>query len=153
MDEAQLAGLQLYQVIELMAPLSEQATPTMWPQTWGWLLVASIVAGLVLAVYIKRRKRAQKFAHRKAAIKQIQQLEADFSALQISAILKRCVLHEAPRQQIASLSSSQWIAFLNRHAPEHVQFNNFYTLNYAAKGFDRTQLKVTAVAWINGFTL
>lgn len=151
MNEQELDGLELYQVIDLMTGLAEQAPPSMWPQTWGWA-VLGVVCLLAFAVVIyKRRQRNKRLAHRFAAIDEIKALNQDFSALQISAILKRCVLHEVPRNEISRLTSQEWQTYLNDNAPQHIQFADFYQLAYQNQQLDREKLKQHAVAWINGF--
>ena len=151
MDESQLDGLELYQVMDLMSPLTPYQDISMWPATTGWaILGATIVLGVALALYL-RHKRAKQRQHRTDAIVQISQLDERGCALQISAIMKRCALHDFSREQVASLTAQQWQAFLNERAPENVYFDDFYDLQYNNDGYDSASLKADAIAWIKHY--
>jgi hypothetical protein len=93
-----------------------------WPLAPGWYVVGG--AALALAVWAGWRwwQHWQAAAYRRAALAELQQLKirtADnvqrVTALQeLPALVKRTALMAFPRQQVASLSSTAWLEFLDR---------------------------------------
>jgi uncharacterized protein DUF4381 len=93
-----------------------------WPPAPGWYVLGG--AALVLAAWAGWRgwRYWQAAAYRRAALSELQQLKtrtADnvqrVSALQeLPALVKRTALVAFPRQEVASLSSTAWLEFLDR---------------------------------------
>ncbi|MDE1993588.1 MAG: DUF4381 domain-containing protein [Rhizobiaceae bacterium] len=99
--------------------------PVPWtPQTWGWALVAAIIAialAIALLMWIKRYHAA---AYRREAIAQLPAIGAKIhdpltrldGIHDLSALLKRVALAEYSRDHVASLSGPDWAKFLNDHS-------------------------------------
>jgi hypothetical protein len=93
-----------------------------WPLAPGWYVVGGVA--LVLAAWASWRwwRHWQAAAYRRAALAELQQLKtrtADnaqrVAALQeLPALVKRTALVAFPRQEVASLSSTAWLQFLDR---------------------------------------
>jgi hypothetical protein len=151
MTEAELEGLELYEVMALMADLAAGESISMWPSTWGWgaLLVISVL--IVLGGWCWRRQTERKLQHRFTAVQAIESLDDHCSILAISAVLKRCALHDFERQQIASLTGQQWQKFLNKHAPSGVKFDDFNALHYGPNSSDIKRIKENAIVWLRGY--
>lgn len=88
----------------------------LWPPAPGWwILLAGVVAmavifaGMIIARY-------QRNAYRRAALAALDNAEAG----DISTILKRAALAAWPRTEVASLTGSDWLAFLDRTARSDV---------------------------------
>ncbi|MDQ9093182.1 DUF4381 domain-containing protein [Pseudoalteromonas haloplanktis] len=151
MNEAELEGLELYQVMDLMADLTPSEEISMMPQTWGWAVLAGIIIVAALLFWYWQRRRALKNQHRRFAISSIESLDDNCSALDISTILKRCALHDFNRQEVAALTGQQWQTFLNHHAPEGVEFDDFNQLHYHGEPFNVAALKSNAIKWLSGY--
>lgn len=140
-----LTGLELYQLMALITPVSQPEPISWYPQTLGWLAVPI----LVLVVYFLKKwlthRRFIKRQHRFYAIELINTLSVDFTALTISSILKRCALYDYQRADIASLTGDDWAAFLNQQATGIAHFKNFN--HYQKNELDK--LKQTAIDWLN----
>lgn len=87
-----------------------------WPPAPGWwILAAAFLAALaILATMAVRRYRRN--AYRRAALAELAAINvADpTSGVSISAVLKRVALVAYPRSEVASLTGSAWLAFLDR---------------------------------------
>lgn len=101
--------------IHLPAPVS------FWPPAPGWWLLAGLlVLLLIAAVWWWRRYR--RTAYRRAALKELQQLQqalqqgqADTPILiELSILLRRVAISRYGRQQVAALNGKDWLAFLDR---------------------------------------
>lgn len=148
MDNNDLQGLEVYQLYELMEPLADPEPVSMMPQGPGWWLVAAAVLVLVLAALTFWLCRRHKNRFRHYAILEIDALPPDYNPLQVSAILKRCLMTQVPRQQVASLTGQQWCDYLNNCVANKVQFHDFYFLTDA---FDREQLRRDAKYWLTHY--
>jgi hypothetical protein len=90
-----------------------------WPPALGWwILAATLLAALgILAGAAVRRHRRN--AYRRAALAELGALgpvSDAAGAAAVSAILKRTALVAYPRADVASLTGSGWLAFLDRTA-------------------------------------
>lgn len=88
-----------------------------WPPAPGWwiLAAAALAASALLAGIAVRRYRQN--AYRRAALAELAAIHAVTSAASaaaISAILKRATLVAYPRAEVASLTGSAWLTFLDR---------------------------------------
>ncbi|MBZ9656353.1 DUF4381 domain-containing protein [Phyllobacterium lublinensis] len=92
------------------------------PQTWGWVLVAILLLALIVVAYWHwlRRRRANRY--RREALELLDQLESDGDEATISAevpkIVKRVALAAWDRNEVASRSGSEWVAFLQNSLPD-----------------------------------
>ena len=93
-----------------------------WPPAPGWVVVAGIL--FVLAVWLTWHawRRWQAAAYRRAALAEWQQLKTQATdprqreaALQrLPELIKRTALAAFPREEVAPLSGSAWLRFLDR---------------------------------------
>jgi hypothetical protein len=88
-----------------------------WPPAPGWwiLAAAALVASALLAWIALRRHRRN--AYRRAALAELAAggaLANPTNAATVSAVLKRATLVAYPRAEVASLTGSAWLAFLDR---------------------------------------
>lgn len=92
-----------------------------WPPAPGWwlllLLVVALTAGILAWLRLRMRYRL-----RKASMAQLERIlteyqrEADTAELtkQLSTLLRRVALSRYPRADVASLTGSAWLAFLDK---------------------------------------
>jgi hypothetical protein len=95
-----------------------------WPPAPGWFVVGGVV--LVLAVWIACRawKHWQAAAYRRTALAEWQLLKAQaadprqcaVALRQLPELVKRTALAAFPREDVASLSGTAWLRFLDRTA-------------------------------------
>mgnify|MGYP003677200579 CR=1 FL=1 len=114
-----LTGLNLVELYDRLVMPEAPAPVSMWPQTAGWIWVALgllIVGGLAIWKVAAWR---QATAYRRAAIKELHLAGDDPAA--IATVLRRTALSGFPREAVAGLYGSAWLAFLDGVA-EHVQF-------------------------------
>ena len=113
-----LDGLNLVELLDLLAPPPEPIRVAMVPQTTGWIVLGGVVALLLLwgAVTLSRRYRAN--AYRRAALAELNALARDGEdPAQIAVLLRRTALVAYPRGQVASLHGDNWLGFLDAHFP------------------------------------
>src|SRR5262245_21438605 len=92
-----------------------------WPPAPGWYVVGGVVLILVVWAGWRWWKHWQAAAYRRAALTELQQLKMRtidnvqrVPALQaLPALVKRTALVAFPRQEVASLSSTAWLEFLD----------------------------------------
>lgn len=91
-----------------------------WPPALGWwllLLLLVVVPLLIWAVRAWRRRGQLK----RDALTELQQIETQFNEQQnpqqllmmLSALLRRIAISRYPHNEVASLTGSDWLAFLN----------------------------------------
>jgi hypothetical protein len=82
----------------------------LWPPAPGWWIVAAagLATAAILALAAVARHRRN--AYRREAVRQLDTVDPGG----ISAILKRTALAAWPREQVAALSGTAWLAFLDR---------------------------------------
>lgn len=92
------------------------------PLAPGWKIVALIILGLVLWQLFVQIKKYQANAYRRMALRQLAQLNSDYSnslldqrhyLQQLRQLLKATALQGYPRSAVASLNGRQWIAYLD----------------------------------------
>jgi len=92
-----------------------------WPPAPGWwLLAVLVVLLLVLAGWLWKRYR--RMAYRRAALLELQQLRQALAHGQedtpiivgLSILLRRVAISRYGRQQVAALSGTAWLEFLDR---------------------------------------
>ncbi|MDO3388477.1 DUF4381 domain-containing protein [Gilvimarinus sp. SDUM040013] len=146
MDAEELDGLEVYQLFDRMEPLAPIEPISMMPTEPGWWVLGGVIlVTFVLIFWLKRRVRYQN-RHRYLAIEALNQLPEDYDPLQVSAILKRCVLTQVPRVQVASLYGQAWSDYLNACLDGEAKFEDFYALK--SQSFDRALLRRNASYWL-----
>ncbi|KPC55359.1 DUF4381 domain-containing protein [Amantichitinum ursilacus] len=108
----------------VLAQLQNAAMPApvpYTPQTWGWAVLAALLV-IVLAWLVWRCiRRYRALAWRRAALAELRQIETEWQHSQpealrrLPALVKRVALQTAPRAQVASLSGTAWLAWLDGH--------------------------------------
>lgn len=97
--------------------------PVSWmPQTWGWALLAAILAMIMagLIIHLARRYRANAYRREALALlggmesKLLDPSQREQALRDLAVILKRTALASSPRKNIASLSGAAWVAFLEK---------------------------------------
>ncbi|MEO8937240.1 MAG: DUF4381 domain-containing protein [Burkholderiaceae bacterium] len=96
------------------------AAPAFWPPAPGWWVVAALLVLLIggAAFFGWRRHRVR--ARERRGMRTLVALEAGFRAdrtperlASISALLRQIALARFPRRQVASLTGSAWLRFLD----------------------------------------
>jgi len=107
-----------------------------WPPAIGWWILPIIIALLGYGIYkfIQLKKQQQKTAYRKMALKELSQIKSEFinqpASMEclraISHLLRRIALSYLPREDVASLTGTQWVSQLN-HLAQEATFTNTHT--------------------------
>ncbi|PZM11223.1 DUF4381 domain-containing protein [Rhizobium tubonense] len=96
--------------------------PISWfPQTWGWLVVALMLAAAALFLFLRWFRDYRANRYRREALAELEALEGEIRdlatrrhALQsLAVLLKRVALAAWPRADVASLSGGAWVQFLH----------------------------------------
>ncbi|MFY2826685.1 DUF4381 domain-containing protein [Ruegeria sp. MALMAid1280] len=104
----------LVELLDMLEPAPAHAPIPMTPQTWGWAVLALLVATAVCCgVYLYRRHRKAN-AYRRCALADLQ--AADNDVAKIAEVLRRTALAAFPRDQVAGLHGTDWIIFLKQTA-------------------------------------
>lgn len=85
-----------------------------WPPTPGWVIVLAALALAVLALLLKGFMRWQANRYRREALRVLD--DPATKPTEWSALLKRTALSIWPRDEVAHLTGSEWLAFLDRTA-------------------------------------
>jgi Ca-activated chloride channel family protein len=102
----------LVDLIDQLVPPPEPPAISMMPQTWGWIILAACLLVAVLIVFWRWRTRYLAIAYQREALAA---LRADGSNPQtVALVLRRCALAAFPRSDVAGLSGTEWLAFLDR---------------------------------------
>lgn len=101
-----------------------QPPPVSWmPQTWGWAVLALILAALALFALLRWRRHWLANRYRRDALAELALIESDLGdpAARVEALaampelLKRVALAAWRRPAVARLSGGEWLAFLRAH--------------------------------------
>ncbi|MDH3621929.1 MAG: DUF4381 domain-containing protein [Gammaproteobacteria bacterium] len=96
-----------------------------WPLAPGWWGVI-VITGVILAIVLWRMfLRWQANAPRRHAMRELARCEAEYLVhrdpvtlgKQLSELLRRGMLAYAPREEVAGLTGSEWLAWLDRGMP------------------------------------
>lgn len=102
-------GKSLVDLLDMLEPAPVPEPITMMPQTWGWLVLAVLLIGLISlgARAFLRHRHAN--AYRRAALSE---LTPDASPAKTAEILRRTALAAYPRRRVAGLFGASWLNFL-----------------------------------------
>lgn len=101
-------------LINLLDRLLEPAEPlpvSMMPQTWGWLVIAAVMAIILGYIAWRRWLVYQAGAYRREALTDLRNAAGD--AKLVATIIRRTALTAYPRSETASLSGPDWLQFLD----------------------------------------
>jgi hypothetical protein len=97
--------------------------PVSWlPQTWGWAVVAVALLSIIVWLLLRRHRRHLANRYRRQALAELSAIEIRLggdvsgSIAAMAALLKRVALAVWPRETVAALSGSAWVAFLQQHS-------------------------------------
>lgn len=95
--------------------------PVSWfPQTWGWAVLALIVAVIAVILILHWLKRYRADRYRREALRELDALKAQWNApsgdedavAALAVLLKRVALAAYPRREVAALTGAPWTEFL-----------------------------------------
>ncbi|MEJ2764742.1 DUF4381 domain-containing protein [Photobacterium sp. MCCC 1A19761] len=93
--------------------------PGLWPLAWGWWVclfigLCLLIGGLWMCIrYIRQIKQQQ--SARKEALRRLPGFNQPDALNAINLLLRQTAMSYYPRQQVASLTGAQWLAFLDTH--------------------------------------
>lgn len=149
-DNSDLEGLEIYQLFDLMQPLAPADSISMVPQGPGWWVLLVVIIVLLGAFGSWHYYRRYRNRFRLYAVAEINALGDNYSPLDVSAILKRCLLSHTPRTEVAALTGDSWCEYLNARVDHQVTFTDFYRLRGSGE-FDSQALKRQAIYWLQNY--
>ncbi len=102
-------------LIDLIDRLAEPPQPvpvSMRPETAGWAVLAILALMLIGWLMARAVRHWRANAYRRAALSALEAAGDDAAA--VAEILRRTALAAYPRTRVASLSGSDWLAFLDK---------------------------------------
>jgi hypothetical protein len=87
-----------------------------WPPAPGWWILAAMVAALLVLLVARQIIHHRHDAYRRTALREIAALPTPLDAegaQKLSAILKRAALVAFPRAEVAGLTGTAWLRFLD----------------------------------------
>ena len=93
-----------------------------WPPALGWWLLLVLFLGVLLLVLISIRKRRERMAPYRAAMKEFDRITGDYHAhkdstrlsQQLSVLLRRIAISIMPRSEVAGLTGEMWLEYLDK---------------------------------------
>jgi hypothetical protein len=86
-----------------------------WPSAPGWQVLGFIAAAWLVWRGIRRATRWWRNRYRREALRQLQQHQQQDRVAVLPYYLKVTALQAYPREEVASLSGSDWLVFLDAH--------------------------------------
>ena len=83
---------------------------SLWPPAPGWWIVAAAALAAATILSAAAVARYRRNAYRREALRQLDTVDPGG----LSTVLKRTALAAWPREQVAALTGSAWLAFLDR---------------------------------------
>ena len=85
-----------------------------WPQTIGWYFLGAIILLGLMWLCLRSYRHYQANQYRREGLSCLERMRTDKQLLiKLPQLLRYCALQSAPRQNVASLTDSKWIAWLN----------------------------------------
>ncbi len=112
-------------------PLRDLHVPALtnwWPMAPGWwILLALALCGLGYLAW-RAFQKFLKGAPRRKALSQLRHLQAEYASngdvtslgIRLSELLRRAMLAHAPRAEVAGLTGTSWLQWLDRGLPNNV---------------------------------
>lgn len=110
--EEEFEGLNLIQLLDLLEAAPEPARVSLTPQTGGWAVLAVVIVLLLFAGVRWAMRRHRASAYRRAALRELASANAEPAV--VASILRRTALVAYPREDVATLSGAEWLAFLDQ---------------------------------------
>lgn len=132
--------------------------PPWWPPAPGWWLLAALFGGLLAWLGLALARRARRRRRQRLILAELEQLAATTSGPAliggVSALLKRVALARHAREQVAALTGTAWLDWLDdtggggafREGPGRVLAEGPYAP--AASPTDTAALVAVARAWL-----
>ncbi|NOD46171.1 MULTISPECIES: DUF4381 domain-containing protein [unclassified Ruegeria] len=114
-------GKSLVDLLDMLEPAPAPGPVSMVPQTWGWVVLGVLVAGLIAFgahAYLRHRRMN---AYRREALTEL--AVAKDNPAKIAEILRRAALVAFPRSRVAALHGDEWISFLTQTS-DHTHFSD-----------------------------
>ncbi|MCW5589387.1 MAG: DUF4381 domain-containing protein [Legionellales bacterium] len=104
-----------------LKPLHLPPAITFWPPAPGWLILSALVIFMSAGIVYYFIRRYQNQRGKRFALQQLHTLQQQFAQpdyrpqiiSNISQLLKRVALLHHPRQQVAGLTGTKWLQFLD----------------------------------------
>src|SRR5262249_6778404 len=122
MEGTSPADLQTREALKSLADIALPQPVAWWPQTWGWALLALVLAALVALAVWRWLHNRRVNRYRREALAMLASIEQagcgrPAGVLQaVAELLKRVALAAWPRADVARLSGESWVKFLRDHA-------------------------------------
>lgn len=108
-------------LLEALRPIHAAPSPQLWPPAPGWWLLLVLLLAVLLAatIWVWRSYRQYRFKCQVLhEIDQVANCYSDDNAVcfltEIGVLLRRIALRRHPTEQVASLTGSDWLLFLDR---------------------------------------
>ena len=93
-----------------------------WPPAIGWWLLLVLSLVLLLLVLLAIRKRRERMAPYRAAMKEFDRITVDYRthndsiklSQQLSILLRRIAISIMPRSEVAGLTGEMWLEYLDK---------------------------------------
>lgn len=106
--------------VQKLADIVTPPPASLVPQTWGWAVLGVAVLALAAWCLLRWRRRRQANRYRREGLAELARIERtmavtpDAALAALPSLLKRVALAAWPRPQVAALSQTQWIDFLQK---------------------------------------
>jgi hypothetical protein len=105
------APTSLIGLIDQLVEPHEPPPVAMTPQTWGWAVLAALLALALVWFGWRAWRRWRANAYRRAALAEL--AAAGDDPARVAEILRRAALAAWPRERVGSLTGREWLAFLD----------------------------------------